>query len=227
MNKKTYQEALRYSSKINNKDNYRDYVHRAYLVWFEKTGNDLFDESPFTVCRVIRNLKFNDHTKGTFMSNGEVGNKKIYDIDLVDNPTEMASIPSGDIINKLSSSQEENEEIIEILRSNLSSFDKKVLNLRLKGFTQREIQKKLKTHNVKVTSSIKKIRETMHTNSPFNGSKLKIVKRVKRKDFEKDKEEYLKEYGYEGDWDHNECFEQFPSKADKSIGLLVKESTSD
>ena len=161
------------------------------------------------------------------MSKGRVNTKKWYSTDLIDNPTETSSIPISDMINKLSSIQGENNELFEKISEKLKVFDKKVLNLRLEGFSQREIQKKLETHHVAVNSSIKRIREIMNTNSPFNGSKLKIVKRVKRKEFEANKSEYMKIYGKQGDHDFNESFEQFPSKDDPSIGLLVKELNSD
>lgn len=116
---------------------------------------------------------------------------------------------------------------VSIFFSSLGEFDKKVLNLKIEGYQNQEVEQILERSNPIITSSIKRIKEKMHTNSPFNGSRLKIVKRVKRKDFEENKEKYLEEYGKEGDWDKNEVFEQMPSKEDPSIGILIKEKSSD
>jgi hypothetical protein len=79
----------------------------------------------------------------------------------------------------------------------------------------------------KVKKTVQHLRKVMHTKSPFVGSKLTIIKRVKRKDFERDKEEYLNHWEMGEESDFNESFVQMTSKTNPNEGLLIKEKDSD
>lgn len=52
MNLRTYQKAKRYAVKIKYSDPI-DLVHDSYLMWYEKTGQDLFDEPEGRVMSIL------------------------------------------------------------------------------------------------------------------------------------------------------------------------------
>lgn len=54
MNIRTYQNAKRYATKIKYNDPI-DLVHDSYVKWYEKTGQDLFDEPEGRVMSILRN----------------------------------------------------------------------------------------------------------------------------------------------------------------------------
>jgi DNA-directed RNA polymerase specialized sigma24 family protein len=68
MNVKNYRQAQRYVDKLCAD---RDYVHDAYLRWYDKCGKDLFDETNGTVIRVLKYTILNAWEKGGYMVNGE------------------------------------------------------------------------------------------------------------------------------------------------------------
>lgn len=64
-----YQKAKRYVMKCGFE---ADFVHDAYIKWWEKTGNNLFLEKEHTVIKVVKNIMFNSYQKyGSFVREGE------------------------------------------------------------------------------------------------------------------------------------------------------------
>jgi len=55
-----------------------DIVHDSYLVWFNKTGNDLFDEDRALISTVIRNVVMTYNQKSRFMYDGVKYKRKFY-----------------------------------------------------------------------------------------------------------------------------------------------------
>lgn len=64
-----YQKAKRYVMKCGFE---ADFVHDAYIKWWEKTGNNLFLEKEHTVIKVVKNIMFNSYQKyDSFVQYGE------------------------------------------------------------------------------------------------------------------------------------------------------------
>lgn len=79
MRNDNYQKAKGYLQKCGLQ---ADFAHDAYVLWFEKTGKNIFNEPNGTVIRVIKNLMFNAHQKKRFMWRGQNYAKVYVDIDL-------------------------------------------------------------------------------------------------------------------------------------------------
>jgi len=233
---KNYQKAVRYASKLirdyNAPYNPRDLVHDSFLSWSNYKNSNLFDQKEGTIMKTIKNKYFNILEKEETVIKGNVINKQYIRLD---DDSKNGNLSESSVENeKFIPRNELNPELLLInkdiennINSSFSEFDKKVLDLKLEGYQNKEIEKILDTHNVKITSSIKNIKKIMHTKSPFAGSKLDIVKRIKRSEFEKNKEEYLKDWEMGEDSDYNESFVQMTSKTNPKEGLLIKEKNSD
>ena len=65
-----------------------DYAHDAYIIWFEKTGRNLFEEPNHTVIKVIKNLILNGYQKNRFMWRGNLYPKVFVNIELFAQPVE-------------------------------------------------------------------------------------------------------------------------------------------
>ena len=73
MNTTNYQKALRYALKLKYSD-HMDLVHDAYVRWFDKTGEDLFDKPLHFALKVIK-LTFFDLLKRGNYQTGPKGNQ--------------------------------------------------------------------------------------------------------------------------------------------------------
>lgn len=83
MDNKNYQKARRYLMKCGLE---ADYAHDAYVLWFEKTGRNIFEEPNGTIIRVIKNLMFNGFQKNQYMWRGEKHTKVFVDVEIVSQP---------------------------------------------------------------------------------------------------------------------------------------------
>lgn len=233
-----YQKAIRYATKLirdyNAPYNPRDLVHDAYLEWWKYRETDLFTNPEGTIVRTIKNKHFNNLNQQYYQKDGEK-HKKINilvsdgsDLPNIENVSEQSlgqehipeeeNTPETEIVTK---------ENLKDLHSELCDFDKKVLNLKARGYGNGEIEKILDTHNLKIAQSVKNIKKVMHTKSPFNGCKVDVVKRVRRTQFEKEREKYEKEWEMGDLSDFNEFYVLMTSKTNPNEGLLIKEKGSD
>jgi len=220
MNRANYQKAIRYATKLlgdyNSIYNPFDLVHDAYLKCQDE--NFLLRAVKLVHYEKLREKYISiGYQGGTNSKKGEIVRKTFTEIS-----------PTGSVFGDGSVDIETKDEYKED-ELFLGRFDENVLSLKVQGYKNQEIESILNRSNPTITASVKRIKDKlMHTNSPFNGSKLKIVKRIRRKDFEKDKESLLKIYGKEkGDWEVNEFYEQLPCIENTSEGLLIKEKDSD
>lgn len=76
-----YAKAVRYATKCGFD---RDFVHDAYILWWNRHKRNIFNESNGTVIRTLKNLIFSNYNKSTFMSGGAVNLKKMYDINYLE-----------------------------------------------------------------------------------------------------------------------------------------------
>ncbi len=96
-----------------------------------------------------------------------------------------------------------------------------VFRLKVRGLTQSEIAKELEISKQLVNQYSKKIKG-MHTNSPFNGCKVKVTKVIKRKTLEAHPE-LLEKFEMGDKSDYNEYYTLMTSKTDENEGLLIRE----
>lgn len=81
MNNKNYKRASGYAFRLVGELN-RDLLHDAYIVWFNKTSNDLFEEDPRVITQVVKNVWRNKYVQSTsYMVNGEKVSLTFCDID--------------------------------------------------------------------------------------------------------------------------------------------------
>src|SRR6476620_6331431 len=199
MNRKNYQKALRYATSLirdyNAIYNPFDLVHDAYLkcqdedflirnvklVWYEKLREKYTSVGDYPQ-KDISGQKVPKIFVPISPTGSEYGDGTI-DIQSFDNHEIKFPLPDSKInVKKHNSYLMYSSKEKTILQDN---FDEMVLELKTEGYTNKEIEKILDRSNPIITASVKRIKDKlMHTNSPFNGSKLKIVKRIKRKDFE-------------------------------------------
>lgn len=234
---KGYQETVRYASNLmqNYSASYspRDLVHDSFIRYFKSTNNNLFDREPRYIQGVVKNNFYNEIEKGYYIKNGEKHKKQILTVDDGSAHEEVKGehIETANIFTPEETKNPETilieKDFIEKFSNKLCEYDKKVLDLKLEGKTSKEIIKTLKTSNDRLVKSVRKIKEEMHTLSPFNGCKVVVVKRVKRKDFEAKKDEYLQDWEMGDKSDYNETFVLMTSKTNPMEGLLIKEKDSD
>lgn len=247
-----YQKAVRYATKLI-KDysapyNPRDLVHDSYIQWWKYQNTCLFEASEGAIMKTIKNFHFNNlnkqyYHKGSAKDLKEGRGEKIKKVNFIIN-TDGGSEDYKDEHYEDSSNRNFDKQFtpvetktpetiliskqnIQNLNDILCDFDRKVLDLKVKGYQNGEIEDILNTHNVKITKSIKNIKDTMYTKSPFNGSRLKIIKKIKRKEFDANKEKYLSEFEMGEDSDFNDFYIQMTSKNNPEEGLLIKEKDSD
>ena len=81
MNKKAYDKALGYAYRLNSKL-YKDVVHDSYIVWFNKTGHDLFDEDQRVITQVVKKTWQGKYLqKNMYMYRGEKFARSFCNID--------------------------------------------------------------------------------------------------------------------------------------------------
>lgn len=219
MNKQEYRKAKRYAHKVtSSRDN--DLVHDAYLVWFNKTGRDLFDEPNATIVSVVKNLHLKSFQTHSFMWRGEIYGKKYERLDDTESNFALENIvtPESILLSK---------EQFEILNANLSEFDKRTLQLITDGYLLKEIEGIQERSNPTITASVKRIKKQvaklyMSYTNPFNGSRTVIKKQISEKiwnerkdhsEFEmEDESEYCQLYV------HKESKEGWLVKISKPVG---------
>lgn len=68
MNLKTYQRARQYCRRVTGSV---DFVHDAYIKWYNKTGQNLFDEPEVRVIVVLKNTIHNSRIRAMYMYEGQ------------------------------------------------------------------------------------------------------------------------------------------------------------
>lgn len=75
---KPYSRAIRFARKLD-KEHYRDLVHDAYLLWFDKKKQSIFEAHEGQMIQTIKNIWGARLIKGRFMWRGEINNKVFLD----------------------------------------------------------------------------------------------------------------------------------------------------
>lgn len=156
---------------------YRDLLHDAYVKWYEKTGNNLFNEPNVLGAKVIRNIHFNNLQKQMWTYRGRMYRR--HNIE--------ATSGRGD------QGREGNEDRgVYVPEYRVTPYDfsngKELLarintspevGMVLEGYSQVEIASRLKKStslvNYYVTKAKKKLSQLVN---PIAGSRVKVIKRV-------------------------------------------------
>jgi hypothetical protein len=232
--KEKYQKARRYALKyLSSGSNYHDLtndpddlVHSAYLYWLDNKKADMFDLSSGQIARIMKNIHRQQTHRSRWYWRGQTYNRSFSASLVTAERTEDQILSNWGF--EFPTTNVESNDTIAFLRSKLDKFDNKVLNYKLAGYQAKEIQEKENTHGVKVTKSLKKIKKVMKEVllNPFNCSKVKVLKKMTRKNYEANKAEYADfEFGEYAE--HNEYYELLTSKANPKEGILIKEQMRD
>jgi len=176
---------------------YKDLVHHAWLLNFEKDGTNLFDKDIYHVLRCIRNAWFNEIKKGKYMYEGE-----FYKKDFVSNERLINSepLPDQQLITK---------QFYDELYKRVSSYFSghpigksirpetliQFVSLVDQGYSNPEIAEVLEVTTQAVyyyRKKIKSIIQTMQINNPFAANRAVPIKKITKKQYEeKYKDEYV------------------------------------
>lgn len=131
--------------------NYKDLVHDAYLLWYDKTGTNLFERSNSTVISVIRNVLYEYRNRNYFLYDGERYTRSITSKDSFEDDFQLFEDSNNPEI------QLEYKELEEALIKALPELSRKVLEGLKQGYKKGEIMEQLETSNVTITLAVKKI----------------------------------------------------------------------
>lgn len=228
-----YQKAKRYalaylsnSGKVDVVMANTDLVHTAYLYWLENKNEDLFTKPFGQIARIIKNIHGNHYQKSKWYWRGEISNRSFSSSKVTPERTQ------DDILHqwgfKFPEQDVESDDIITQMRARLRPIDNRILDYKVAGYKAKEIQKLEKTHNIKVTDSLKRIKKVMKDTllNPFNCSRVKVIKKISRKTYEANKAEYV-DYEFGEYAEHNEYYELLTDKNNPKEGILIKEQMRD
>lgn len=237
--KVNYQRAKRYCNKLlydsvafDKTMTSADLVHDTYLKWHEAKNENVFNHPQGKIARIIKNVNSNRLSRSKWYWNGKVN----YRTSSEDVATRSDFSHFEDARNSVLHSwgfrfptQEfEQQDIINHLIARLSPMEKQILELKTAGYQNQEIEKIVKRTNPVISRAIKRIKKHMtHLKlNPFNGSKVTVVKKISRKTYESNPEQYL-EFEKGDQFMDNEYYTLLTSKNNPMEGLLIKENTKD
>ena len=209
-----------------------DLLHDAYLSWYENKGENLFENPVGRIARVVKNTNGNNMSKRNWNWRGQV-NRRQFSEDVVgvtntDNEINTSESLLGAWGMEFPKQQYESQDVVDNIKKNLNEFDCAVMELKMEGYSNREIEKIMERSNPIITRSIKNIKKKMSNAllNPFNGSRVKVVKRVLRKTYNTNPEHY-QEYEKGDEFLENEYYTLLTSKTNPKEGLLIKEIPHD
>jgi hypothetical protein len=229
----TYHKAQRYATVYLFNSNYHDstittndLVNDAYLYWLEKKNEDLFTKPFGQIARILKNIHRSSTQKYTWYWRGKTTNKSFSASLVTPERTEDQILSNWGF--EFPTQDVESKDTISHMRAKLSDFDNKVLDYKVAGYQAKEIQELENTHGVKVTASLKKIKKVMKDTllNPFNCSRVQVVKKLSRKAYEANKQDYS-DYEFGEYAEHNEYYELLTSKTNPKEGILIKEQMRD
>lgn len=184
----SYFRARGYAYKLVGPIIYPDLVHDAYLLWFDKTGQNLFEQDGRLITKVIKNIFLGRTKNNQFMWRGKWYPKS--NIKLLQDAAhrEEGTDFEGNGFAPRSTDNPENDLIVkdwvEQIQKTLSTYQAEILNKFSQGYKPREIAAQRRTYSQLISSNLKhvkkKIRKVMN---PIVGSKVRIVERMNIKKF--------------------------------------------
>jgi DNA-binding CsgD family transcriptional regulator len=190
VNWKSYYEARGYAWKLN-PNNYLDIVHDAYIIWYNRTGNDLFEEHRGRVSQTVKFVFLNQHGAKRFMYRGQYYRKTYTESSWL-----YSDEDSPENVYLRQEEQDYQDSIIDRIAANLTPIRAEIFALLREGYNQRQISKKLGVNPQNIQYHVTQIiqHNSMWIN-PFSGSKVKVTKTVTLGQWEKrsDKDDYMEE----------------------------------
>lgn len=239
--KVNYSKAKRYCRKllndVNNGDRsmtHVDLLHDAYLLWYEQKNQNLFENPVGKIARVVKNINGTKLSKNTWFWRGQT-NRRQFSEDIIskisvekddERQTSESLLYSWGM--EFPKQQYESQDFVDNIKKSLTEFDARVLDLKLEGYKEHEIQKIMGRSNPIITRSIKNIKKKMSGPllNPFNASRVKVVKRVLRKTYDANPDHY-EDFEKGDEYLENEYYTLLTSKTNPKEGLLIKEVLKD
>ena len=203
-----------------------DLVHTAYLYWLDNKKEDMFDLSSGQVARIMKNIHRNESQKKHWHWRGEKVNKSYSSSLVTEERTEDQVLSDWGF--KFPEQDVEYLDTIAHARSKLTARDNRILDYRIAGYEYKDIERFEGVSSEIITRGVRRIKEVMKDNllNPFNCSKVKVLKKMSRKNYEANKAEYTNfEFGEYAE--HNEYYELLTSKDNPKEGILIKEQMRD
>lgn len=203
-----------------------DLVHKAYLYWLDNKNEDLFTKSPHQVARILKNIHWNDSQKSKWYWRGETFNRSFSSSQITEERTH------DDILHQwgfqFPEQNIESDDTITHMRAKLKPIDNRILDYKVAGYKAKEIEELENRSSTVVTRSLNRIKKVMKETllNPFNCSKVKITKKISRKVYEANKQEYAN-YEFGEYAEHNEYYELLTDKNNPKEGILIKEQMRD
>lgn len=209
---------------------YRDVCHDAYVSYYNTTGLNLF-EQPIALAKLVAKRKLYEYWKSTYFTKdgSQVGKREFLEFSAGEDGFSAHAFNNitPDLILEGKELEERIQKFIESLPEVESVFIKdknilkKIVQLRVRGFTNKEVAEELNISKGLVTYYLKKVNLELMIN-PFNGNPTKVIKRITRETF--DRNPKYKEEFEEGDGaDYNEYYTLLTSKENPKEGLLIRE----
>lgn len=156
MNTHEYRRACSYARRLTN--DYRDIVHDAYLDYFKRTKQDLFDAPNRTIVVTVRNHYYNSIRKNRFMYEGEYHQKRTYSL----SETDVNAIDTEVKFNLYSTSFMSeiviNDEVEQVCKR-LTPVQVDVFQQLVQGYTIQDIAKNKNVNQSSVRKSVEYIKE--------------------------------------------------------------------
>jgi DNA-directed RNA polymerase specialized sigma24 family protein len=236
---KNYQRARRYCIKLLNEESpvdktmtHGDLVHDVYLKWYEQKNENVFINSIGRTARIIKNINAGRLRKSKWYWNGKVSHRVSSDSAAAFKQNDNFEEAKMEVLfgwgYKFPSQDFEERDAIDQLKSKLSEMELKVLDLKLEGYGSGEIEKIVKRSNPIIGKALQNIKkQMMHLKlNPFNGSKVKVVKKISRKTYEANADQY-QDFEKGDEFLENEYYTLLTSKENPKEGLLIKENIKD
>ena len=156
----TYWRAIRYAIKITGYHDRepRELVHDAYLSWYESKGTSLFDEQDYVWMRVIRNTRGKQVRARHFMWHGQLFYRDMLHLDAPDFEQDTM-LPSALHESTTPESVTISRELWNQVQEGLSNFDLRTLDDMVCGYLIKESIEMRETNNVRMTASVKRVKE--------------------------------------------------------------------
>lgn len=216
---------------------YKDLVHQAWIVNHDKDGTNLFDKNIFYAFKCIRWVWFNEIKRGKFSVGGKNEKREYFN---------RVRLDLEDIAPLRSNTRAQDDELItrefyEELYRRIDSYNsghplgasinpqtlRTFTEMLDQGYSVPEIARRLDVtvpaaHYYK--KKIKTIIEQMQLTNPFVANPLRVTKKITRKEYNSNKEQYEREYefNYDRDSDSNESYE-LRTHRERYEGLLIIE----
>lgn len=194
----SYDTARGYAFKLDSKD-YKDIVHDAYLRWFDKTGNNLFNEPRSTITNVVKYVWLEKLRKrNQYIKNGEKHIRRFVETLTEHEEDFHGYVPFVDNF--------EADLIIDDIINNIKNFiserGEHILDMLYLQYNQSEIAKEFNVSHTTINNEVIKIKSVANKmiNNPFNGSRTNVKKRITESEWNKrtDKDEF--ELEAENEW---------------------------